>query len=59
MISPDDDSSSQNSGGPPSTSVDESTPRWVKIFGIIALVFVLVIVIMHLTVGGFRGHASP
>lgn len=59
MTSADDDRSSQNSGEPPNNFVDESTPRWVKVFGIIALVFVLTIVIVHLTGGGFRGHASP
>lgn len=32
------------------------TPRWVKLFGIIALVLVLLFVILHLTGGGFRGH---
>lgn len=33
-----------------------STPRWVYMFGIIALAVVLLFVILHLTGGGFRGH---
>ena len=31
-----------------------STPRWVKVFGIIVLV--LLFVILHLTGGGLGGH---
>jgi hypothetical protein len=34
-----------------------STPRWVKILGIVALVLVLLFGILHLT--GFRGHHGP
>jgi len=57
MISPDDDTSSQNSGDPPGP-FDESIPRWVKVFGIIALVLLLIMVTIHVTGGGFHGHAS-
>lgn len=32
------------------------TPRWVKVFGIVALLFVLLFAIVHLLGGGFRGH---
>ncbi|MCA1580962.1 MAG: hypothetical protein LC796_06100 [Acidobacteria bacterium] len=32
------------------------TPRWVYVFGLIAIVLVLLFVILHLTGGGFRGH---
>lgn len=39
-----------DSGSPP------STPRWVKVFGIITLVLVLLFVILHLTGRGFGGH---
>jgi hypothetical protein len=31
-------------------------PRWVKMFGIIALVLVLLFVILHLIGGGHGGH---
>ena len=34
-------------------------PRWVKVFGIIALVLILLVVILHLTgnsLGGPMGH---
>ena len=34
-----------------------SAPRWVKVFGVVALVLVLLFVILHLTGRGFRGHA--
>jgi len=34
------------------------TPRWVKVFGIIFLVVVLVFVILHFTRGP-GGHTSP
>ena len=40
-------------GSPP------STPRWVKVFGIIALILILLVVILHLTgnsLGGPMGH---
>jgi hypothetical protein len=37
-------------GSPP------STPRWVKIFGVIAIVLILLFVILHLTDRGFGGH---
>jgi hypothetical protein len=36
-----------------------ATPRWVKVFGIVAFVFVEAFVILHLAGGGFRGHGSP
>lgn len=32
------------------------TPRWVKVFGVIALVLVLLLVILHLTGNGFGRH---
>ena len=31
---------------------DESTPRWVKVFAIVAVIVILVVIILHLT-----GHA--
>ncbi|MGI8400367.1 MAG: hypothetical protein ACR2NS_02025 [Gemmatimonadaceae bacterium] len=40
------------------TPDDESTPRWVKVFGIIALVFLLTIVVIHLNGGGLHSHGS-
>ena len=36
------------------------TPRWVKMFGIIAIILVLAVVILHLTGRGLGGHTpSP
>lgn len=46
----DDTSVEPDRGSPP------STPRWVKVFGIIALVLVLLFVILHLTGNNFGGH---
>ena len=44
---------------PPDSNGDETgTPRWVKTFGIIALVLVLLLVILHITGNGLGGHAS-
>jgi len=34
------------------------TPRWVKVFGIIVLVLVLLRVVLHLTSGGLGGHSE-
>jgi hypothetical protein len=36
-----------------------AAPRWVKVFGIIALVLLVLFVARHLTSGGFRGHTMP
>ncbi|HEY8678384.1 MAG TPA: hypothetical protein VIN39_07110 [Candidatus Dormibacteraeota bacterium] len=33
-----------------------STPRWVYVFGVIAIVLVLLFVTLHLTGHSFRGH---
>jgi ABC-type transporter Mla subunit MlaD len=38
--------------------LEEKTPRWVYVFGIIALVLVLAFVILHLTGHGLGGHTS-
>jgi len=35
------------------------TPRWVKVFGIVALVLVLQFVILRLTSSGLGGHTPP
>jgi hypothetical protein len=32
------------------------TPRWVKVFGIIAIILILLFVILHLTGRGLGGH---
>ena len=34
-----------------------ATPRWVKVFGVIFLILVLLIVILHLTGNGLGGHS--
>ena len=34
-------------------------PRWLKVFGIIGLVLVVLFVARHLANGGFHGHALP
>ena len=35
---------------------DASTPRWVKVFGLIAIVTLLAFVLLHLAGGGPRVH---
>ena len=49
-------------GGHPDSGADRSstagTPRWVKVFGIVALVLFLVVVIMHLTGNSMGGHGG-
>lgn len=32
------------------------TPKWVKVFGALFIIAVLVILILHLTGGGMGGH---
>ena len=32
------------------------TPRWVKLLGLVVLVFLLIVVVLHLTGRGFGGH---
>ena len=36
-----------------------STPRWVKVFGVIVIVLILLFVILHLTGHGLGGHTLP
>lgn len=31
-------------------------PRWVKVFGVIAAILVVVFLVVHLMGGGFHGH---
>jgi hypothetical protein len=35
---------------------DNATPRWVKVFGITAIIVLVAFVILHLAGGGPRGH---
>lgn len=41
----------------PGNEIEESTPRWVKVFGIVALILLLLLAVLHLTGGGFGDHA--
>ncbi len=45
-----------DTGAGPDRRSTISTPRWVYVSGIIAIVLVLLLVIMHLTGGGLGGH---
>ena len=36
---------------------DERTPRWVKVFGIVALILVLIVLGVHIAGGGFHSHS--
>jgi len=48
--------SSLNSGVPPNRRPFPGMPRWVKLFGIVAIVLILVFFIMHLTGTAPMGH---
>ena len=41
----------------PDRDTPPAIPRWVKVFGVIVIVLVLLFVGWHLLGGGFRGHA--
>ena len=43
----------------PSRRSPPSTPRWVKVLGIIAIVLTLLFVILHLTGNSLGGHIPP
>lgn len=45
-----------DTGVKPDGESGAGAPRWVKVFGIIALVLVLLFVILHLIGGGLGGH---
>ena len=48
------------SGGPgPAADSTTGTPRWVIVFGVVAVLLVVLFVVLHLAGGGFRGHAAP
>jgi len=48
----DDSGARQRRGAPP------STPRWVKVFGVVAVALLLLLVILHLTGHSPGGHTS-
>lgn len=65
--SPRDEVASMNDSGPtgreptelPSAASDvEGTPRWVKIFGAIALLLIVLFVYRHLVTGGMGNHGT-
>jgi hypothetical protein len=55
-----DPKSSGHSGGDPDSDLDRASPagapRWVKAFGIVALVLVLVFAALHLSGNSLGGH---
>ena len=52
-----DDNTSDNTSVGPDRSSTYSTPRWVKVFGIILIVvLVLVFLIQHIVFEGMGGH---
>ena len=56
-LPPSDDHGSDGDHGRDSAADDgPSTPRWVKGFGIAAVLLVVLFVVLHLVRGGFRGH---
>ncbi len=53
------DDTSDDTGVGPGRGSTISTPRWVKVFGIIVIVLVLLFAIKMLTVGGGPGMHTP
>ncbi|NUQ73897.1 MAG: hypothetical protein HUU21_10095 [Polyangiaceae bacterium] len=48
-----------DTGVGPDRESSTSTPRWVKVSGLITVIMVLLFVVVHLAGGGFRGHTMP
>jgi len=46
----------RRTGDSPDRRLSAGAPRWVKVFGIVAIVLVLLFVILHLSGHGFGGH---
>ncbi len=53
-----DPSSDTDDDAGPDHGSTAGTPRWVKVFGIVAIILVLLFVILHLT-GNSPGHTPP
>lgn len=49
----------QDPGAGPDHEATHTTPRWVKVFGMITLVLLVAFVVLHLTVGGPGSHTAP
>jgi hypothetical protein len=43
-------------GDSPDRRLNTGAPRWVKVFGIIVIVLVLLFVVLHVSGHGFGGH---
>jgi hypothetical protein len=69
---PSSPDSNGDTGVGPGRGLTPGTPRWVKVFGIVALILVLLVVIMlvtgvggdhgpgrHMPFGGAGGHTPP
>ena len=52
------DDTGDDTGVGPDHGSTSGTPRWVKVFGIVALVLVLLFLIVHRAGGGLGGHTS-
>lgn len=55
-LPPAPESNSDSGRGLGRRSTEENTPRWVYVFGTVAIVLVLLFVILHLAGGGLGGH---
>ena len=44
--------------GEPNQSSPPATPRWVKVFGLVIIVLILLFAILHLTGNNFSDHGS-
>jgi hypothetical protein len=43
----------------PGAGFDAPTPRWVRVFGIIAIIVLVAFVVLHLAGGGPGRHMAP
>lgn len=53
---PPDLETGDDAGGGPDRGSTTSTPRWVKVFGLVALAVILLIVVLLVVGGGPGGH---
>jgi hypothetical protein len=57
-LPPDPDAIRDDTSHVPGYEAAPSTPRWVKVFGIIFIILIVLFVILHLTGNRFRNHTG-
>lgn len=57
-----EDPRNPNSDGPgrgDTCNANTGAPRWVRIFGLVFLVALVLFIVLHFAGGGFEGHPPP